>query len=119
MVPGKPRLTQSWDMQGMSGQQDELPLLEWLMSLQSCCSSSSQGHEDQGRSSVTGERQMLHPPSKKRVAGLTKGKSGLANLLASHDEMDGFVGKGRAVGTIYLSFSEAFNTMSHKVLASK
>lgn len=51
--------------------------------------------------------------------GLTEGKSRLTNLLASHDEMDGFVGEGRAVGTIYLNFSKAFNTVSHNVLASK
>lgn len=155
MVPRKPRLAWSRYVQGMSEQRDQLPLVEWLTSLQSCCSSSLQGHGNQGRSSVTGERQMSHSSSvtskrtswgatgwspscwenhgvcflgahfqKKKVAGsswhgLTKGKSCLTNLPASHNEMDRFVGKRRAAGTIYFNVSKAFNSMSCNVLASK
>ncbi|KAK4826010.1 hypothetical protein QYF61_003783 [Mycteria americana] len=50
--------------------------------------------------------------------GLTKGKC-LANLTALRDEMPGSEDKGRAVDIIYLHFSKAFNTVSHKMLASK
>ncbi|KAF4802925.1 hypothetical protein TURU_019005 [Turdus rufiventris] len=51
--------------------------------------------------------------------GLAKGKSCLTNLMAFCDGMAGWVEKGKAVNVVYLSFSKAFDTVSHNILIGK
>ena len=51
--------------------------------------------------------------------GFTKGKSWLTNLINFHDEMTSLVDKGKTVDIVYLAFSKAFNTVSHKILTEK
>ena len=51
--------------------------------------------------------------------GFTKGKSCLTNLTTFYDEMTGWIDGRRVVNIVYLNFSKAFNTISHKVLIEK
>ncbi|KAK4830060.1 hypothetical protein QYF61_008398 [Mycteria americana] len=51
--------------------------------------------------------------------GFTKGKSWLTNLINLYDKMTGLVDEGRAVDILYLDFSKAFDTVSHKILIDK
>ncbi|KAK4813196.1 hypothetical protein QYF61_017631 [Mycteria americana] len=51
--------------------------------------------------------------------GFTKGKTCLTNLINFYDEMAGLVDERRAVDVVYLDFSKAFNTVSHKILMEK
>jgi len=48
-----------------------------------------------------------------------KGKSCLTNLINLCDEMTGLVDEGRAVDVVYLDFSKAFDTVSHKILIER
>jgi len=48
--------------------------------------------------------------------GFTKGKSCLTNLIAFYYGMTGWVHEGRAVEVVYINFSKAFDTVSHKIL---
>ncbi|GAB0177402.1 hypothetical protein GRJ2_000205400 [Grus japonensis] len=45
-----------------------------------------------------------------------KGKLYLANLITFYDEMSGLIDREKTVNIIYLNFSKAFNTFSHKIL---
>lgn len=49
---------------------------------------------------------------------MTKGKS-LTNLRNLYNEVTGLVDEGRAVNAVYLDFSKAFGTGSHKILINK
>lgn len=49
--------------------------------------------------------------------GLTRRKSGLLNLAAFYKEMTGLVDKERALDTVDLDFSKAFNIVSCNILA--
>ncbi|CAM5101769.1 unnamed protein product [Eretmochelys imbricata] len=51
--------------------------------------------------------------------GFTKGKSCLTKLIAFYDEITGSVDEGKAVDMLFLDFSKAFDTVSHRILASK
>ena len=44
--------------------------------------------------------------------GFIKGKSYLTNLIPFYDKMPSLVDEGRAVGTVYLHLSKAFNTLA-------
>ncbi|GAB0209103.1 mitochondrial enolase superfamily member 1 [Grus japonensis] len=49
----------------------------------------------------------------------TTGKLCLTNFINFYDEMTGLVDEGRAVDIVYLDFSKAFDTVSHKILIDK
>lgn len=53
------------------------------------------------------------------LQGLTTGKSRLMSVIKFYDAMTGLVDKGKVVDIVYLAFSEAFGTVSHKVLIDK
>ena len=60
----------------------------------------------------------------KKVTGsnqhsFTKWKSFWTNLIIFYDEMTGLVEEGRAVDIVYLDFSKAFDTVSHKIFMKK
>lgn len=44
--------------------------------------------------------------------GFTKGKSCLTNLVTFYEVMTGYIDEGRAVDTVYLGFSNTFDTVS-------
>lgn len=48
--------------------------------------------------------------------GFIKEQSCLTNLMNFCDEMIDLVAEGRAVDMVYLNFSKAFDTVSHKIL---
>ncbi|GAB0183555.1 mitochondrial enolase superfamily member 1 [Grus japonensis] len=48
--------------------------------------------------------------------GFTVGKSCLTKLRTSCDEVTGLEDEGRAMDIVYLDFSRAFDTVSHKIL---
>lgn len=50
---------------------------------------------------------------------LKQGKVMFDNLVDSHGEVIGSVEERRAVGIVCLDFSEAFDTVSHEILAEK
>lgn len=50
---------------------------------------------------------------------LEQGEVMLDNLVDPHGEVIGLVEERRAVGIVCLDFSEAFDTVSHKILAEK
>ena len=43
----------------------------------------------------------------------------MTNLIAFYDGVSGWVDEGRVVDAVYLSFSKAFNTLSHRILTGK
>jgi len=43
----------------------------------------------------------------------------LTNLIKFYDELTGLLDKYRAVCIVYLDFSKAFDTVSHKILRDK
>lgn len=48
--------------------------------------------------------------------GFIKEQSCLTNLMNFCDEMNDVIAEGRAVDMVYLNFSKAFDTASHKIL---
>ncbi|KAJ7410615.1 RNA-directed DNA polymerase from mobile element jockey-like protein [Pitangus sulphuratus] len=48
--------------------------------------------------------------------GFTKGNSCLTKLIAFYNETVTWVDEGRAVGSVYLDFNKAFNTVSQNIL---
>ncbi|KAJ7406533.1 hypothetical protein BTVI_65236 [Pitangus sulphuratus] len=65
----------------------------------------------------------VHMKDKKLITihqhGFTKGKSCLTNLIAFYDETTTWMDDERAVDVVYLSFSKAFDTVSHSMLVGK
>ena len=65
------------------------------------------------------ERCWKHAEEKKVIRNsqhiFTKGKSRLTNLIAFYDGAVAWVGKGRALGVVYLDLSKALDTIYHKL----
>lgn len=65
----------------------------------------------------------MHKRNKKIIRNnqhsFIKGNSCLTNLINLYDKMTGPVDEGRAVGFVYLDFSKASDTASHKILIDK
>jgi len=51
--------------------------------------------------------------------GFTKGKSCMTNVITFNNKVTLSVDLGRAVDVVYLDFSKAFNTDSHRLLLDK
>ena len=51
--------------------------------------------------------------------GFMKGRSCLTNLISFYNRATCSLGEGKAVGVVYLNFSEAFDTVSHSILLAK
>ena len=51
--------------------------------------------------------------------GFTKGRTCLTNLITFYNDMTSLVDKGRAVDTIYLDFSKAFDISSYNIIIDK
>ena len=47
--------------------------------------------------------------------GFMKGRSCLTNLISFYDLVARLVDEGKAVDVVYLDFSKAFDTISHKI----
>ncbi|PKU43601.1 rna-directed dna polymerase from mobile element jockey- hypothetical protein [Limosa lapponica baueri] len=65
----------------------------------------------------------MHMNDKKIVRssqnGFTKGKPCLTNLINFYDEMTDVVDERRVLGIVYVDFTKAFDTVSHKILRDK
>ncbi|PKU33451.1 contactin-associated 3 [Limosa lapponica baueri] len=73
---------------------------------------------DEGVNIVTKDEEKAEVEEKKVIGsgqhGFTTGTSCLTNLMVFYDGVTGWVDEWRAVDVVYLDFSKAFDTVSHK-----